>query len=135
MGDDAASNRIPRKAVEFLSLPALGRILREELVLLTRILCGPPPGLNFRNVIWHGYLGEGEFPEALATLLIVHMFTLGKALSKLLEPVSVDPPVPPVLTAKVSIRQVVIVRPLSPELLVSYLSSDCTNIIRPRADR
>jgi hypothetical protein len=82
-------------------------MLGEELTTVTRMLCGPPPGLNIRNVLWHGYLGDGEFPPELATLLIVHMFTLGHALACLLAPGEDGSPR---LDSRVSIQEVHIVR-------------------------
>ncbi|EGC36186.1 hypothetical protein DICPUDRAFT_151417 [Dictyostelium purpureum] len=69
--------------------PVLGRMLRDllddgnlcdvlgtNIILLLKILIGPPIGLNLRNTIWHGFISPQEFELSLLLFIIHLLFTI-----------------------------------------------------------
>uniref|UniRef100_A0A6B2L093 DUF4209 domain-containing protein n=1 Tax=Arcella intermedia TaxID=1963864 RepID=A0A6B2L093_9EUKA len=63
--------RIPRRMTELLDMPQLKEILSPIMLLIIKISIGPPPGLNIRNLLWHGFLSDGEFQIEITSLLIL----------------------------------------------------------------
>jgi hypothetical protein len=44
-------------------MQSLHDALGSDVVFLVRGFAGPPPGLNLRNLLWHGFMSPREFPE------------------------------------------------------------------------
>lgn len=50
------------------------------LMLLLHVMVGSPQGLNLRNLVWHGFPKPGELSPALASSLIILLFSIGEVL-------------------------------------------------------
>jgi len=43
---------------------------------------GPPTGMNLRNVVWHGFTTEAEFPRCYFSLLLVLVDWIGAKIAE-----------------------------------------------------
>src|SRR4051794_28414349 len=45
-------------------------------MILIKISVGPPPGINIRNLVWHGFISENEFPKEIISLVFAILFSI-----------------------------------------------------------
>lgn len=45
--------------------------------MLLKIAIGPPPGINIRNLTWHGFLSSNVFPENIVGTLFQLLLEVG----------------------------------------------------------
>jgi hypothetical protein len=51
-------------------------ILGFDIIFLLRLISGPLQGMNLRNITWHGFLKDDEFPECYASFLLILILSL-----------------------------------------------------------
>lgn len=66
----------PRMMKDLLVTKELEAVFGEDFLFLLHIFLGPPTGLNLRNVTWHGFVLQGEFPWIYVAFLFVLLFTI-----------------------------------------------------------
>jgi hypothetical protein len=53
-------------------------VLGEDAMFMIRLVCGPLQGMNFRNLLWHGFFADNEFEPCYASLMIILIASIGE---------------------------------------------------------
>ncbi|KAL0485574.1 ER membrane-associated RNA degradation protein [Acrasis kona] len=64
-------NTRPMKINNLLQLEELVSLLGPDVIFMLRLVCGPLQGMNFRNLLWHGFFSDDEFEPVYASLLLL----------------------------------------------------------------
>lgn len=76
------SAQVPFLLKDLLQRPELRDLLGVNFVTVLRTFMGPPAGMNLRNVMWHGFSTEAEFPRCHFSFLLVLVDWIGARLTE-----------------------------------------------------
>lgn len=68
---EAQIQPVPRRISLLLADPRFVSFFPETFRFWFRGIVGAPPGLNLRNILWHGFASHGEFPARFTSLLFL----------------------------------------------------------------
>ncbi|KAF2069816.1 hypothetical protein CYY_008867 [Polysphondylium violaceum] len=75
---DGKTPIITRMLRDLLDDKYLHNVLDIDIILLLKLIIGPPIGLNFRNIIWHGFISPYQLKIDMLLLSVHLIFTISK---------------------------------------------------------